>query len=135
MSSTMLRRGQWPNTDTLTDEPSDGVGTVWSLAEGPATGQKVTLRFYGHVTAGAASAAVKAVAACLQKRARPTVIVADLGGVVGFDAIAPLAAVHAALGTISFIERVDILVRHRVARVAAVSAACVLGLPFTVESV
>ena len=113
----------------------DGVagGGTWSLVEDPARA-RVLVRFPAFVTAGIAAEATAAIARILCERGAAMVVVVDLAEVEAFEVHAPVAAVRAALKAVGLISRVELIVRRRIVRIAAVSAARILGLPCTVRS-
>jgi hypothetical protein len=105
----------------------------WSVCEDPSSGH-VRMKFPRYVSTEIAVAATNEIARVLLERRMPAIIVADLAEVESFDVGAPIASVRAALPARVLIERVDIIARRRIVRLAAVSAAKVLGLPITLRS-
>jgi hypothetical protein len=91
-------------------------------------GDSILLRFPRHVSTEIAAAAVAQAACVIRRRDMSMVIIADLSLVQSFDLAAPIAAVREAIAVTPMIERVEIIARRRVVRVAAVSAARILGL-------
>ncbi len=96
--------------------------------------EPIRLRFPRHVSSANAAAASEEVARVLLSGGRPRVIVADLLEVESFDPTAPIAALTGARRATHLIARVDLIVRHRVVRLAALAAVRVLGLPCTIRA-
>jgi hypothetical protein len=105
-----------------TDEARSASSTVEDV------GHALLMRFPSHLTADIAAAMTAEVARLIRRRDAPTRIVADLSWVETFDMTAPIAAVRKAVPVSPMIECVEIIAKRRVVRVAAVSAARLLGL-------
>jgi hypothetical protein len=108
------------------------VEPTWSAIEDPETGYLIA-RFPRHVSSELVAEAIDEIAHRLVARNQPTVVVADLLDVEGFDAMAPIAAIIAAAPIVRFVERVELIVRNRSVRLAALTAARVLSLRVTVR--
>jgi len=105
----------------------------WSVLDDPVTGE-VIARLPPHISSEIAAATCVEIAQRLVERAQPTVVVIDLYEVDSIYAGAPLAGVRVLLPVASLIDRFDFIVRRRFVRIAAISAAHVLGVRYTVRS-
>ena len=112
----------------LVDEATDPRWSVWD------DGGAVTIRLSGHVDDAMAADAVARLTERVLARGRSLLIVADLLDVEGFDVHAPVAAARAARPIAHLIEHVDLIVVNRIVRIAAVSAAALLGLRCVVRT-
>jgi hypothetical protein len=103
------------------------------VTEDAATGV-LTIRLAGHVDKDTAVEAVGELADRLLDCGIPTVIVADVYDVESFDVDAPVAAVKVAAPAARLISHVEIIVKRQIVRLAAISAARLLGLSCTVRT-
>jgi hypothetical protein len=94
----------------------------------------VTLWILGHADTPTVTESIVELVHLLQERGRPTRIVADLLDVVSFDVDAPVAAARLAAPVVPLIEHVEIIARRRLIRIAALSAAHLIGLSCSVRS-
>jgi len=105
----------------------------WSVTEDSTTGA-LEIHLFGHVDVDTIHEAVSELVTRLRERAVPTLVVADLLDVTGFDVDVPVAAVRLAAPVSALIDAVEIIVQRRMVRIAAVSAAHLLGLRCTVRA-
>ncbi|MFN7146022.1 MAG: hypothetical protein ACK4YP_19770, partial [Myxococcota bacterium] len=103
---------------------------MWSVDEDSAEG-RVTLRLSGHVTAEMMEGSVRALAAALHGRSDRWILDADLLEVTGFDARVPLVAAELFRPHVARVAHLRIRCRDRRVRVAAATAAAVIGLRFS----
>jgi len=105
----------------------------WSVLDDHLTGQ-VIARLPPRISSEVAAATCVEIAQKLVERTQPTVVVIDLYDVDYLYAAAPLAGVKVLLPVASLLDRFDFIVRRRFVRIAAISAARVLGVRYTVRS-
>jgi hypothetical protein len=103
---------------------------VWPDAE---TGAFV-IWLSGHVTTATAIDAVRRLIDLLVEREVPAFVVADLLDVVSFDADAPVASARIAMPVAHLVNHLEIICTRQTVRIAAVSAARLLGLHVSVRT-
>ena len=88
----------------------------------------VVIRLSGHVDTQTIREAVSELARLLREYGAPTKVVADLFEVTSFEPKAPVVAVQVAFPVARLIDEVEIIAHQIPVRIAAVSAAHLLGL-------
>jgi len=109
------------------------VDPLWSVRDDPDSGRLIA-QLPRYISGEIAAMTSAEVARRLTERGQPTVVVVDLYDVEDQDMIAPLVAMKGIMGVAGLIHRVDLIVRRQAIRVAATTAAHILGLNFTVRS-
>jgi hypothetical protein len=104
-----------------------------AVFDDPETGGLVA-RMPGYITGVMAAVTSAEIAKRLAERGTPRVVVVDLYDVEDQDVIAPLVAIKGVMAVVGLIERIEIIVRRQTIRIAATTAAHILGLNFTVRS-
>lgn len=106
--------------------------STWGVSEDPET-RVVVMRLPKHVTANTVKAAISAVADRLVAGRQRVRVVADLRDVRSFDLAAPLVAVMTAAPITALVSELEIVASNKLVRVAATSAAAVLGVRYIVR--
>jgi hypothetical protein len=105
----------------------------WSVTEDPTT-HTLRLYFPEYVSSHDAHAGVSALVGKLNARRAPSVVVAAMQDVRRFDAFAPVVAARAALAAVEKIAHVHLVVRSAHVRIAAIAAARIIGLSYTLHT-
>ena len=108
-------------------------GQSWSVDDDPVSGGIVVV-LPRHVSGEVSALASAQVADRLTQRGQPTIVVLDLYDVEGQDAVAPFVAMKGVWRAVGLIARLDLIVRSNTIRIAAITAARILRLSFTVRS-
>jgi hypothetical protein len=101
----------------------------WKIFEHPACAM-LTVRLPAHLTADVSRDVTTEMVVRLRAFSEPIPVVVDLYDVERFDVAAPMIAVRIVAPVVRLIDALDIIVRNRALRVAAITAAHVLGVPY-----
>ena len=105
---------------------------MWEVSD-DAGGAKLRVRLPARLSVDVAEGASSEIAARLREASQSMPIVVDLYDVEWFDVSAPLVAIRNLTPVVDRVEALDLIVRNRALRTAAISAAHVLGLPFRIR--
>jgi hypothetical protein len=119
-------------SDTDLDLGTEDSIDTWFMTEDHAN-RRVVLRFSGFITAKMAAGAIAAVVAAARHAGEPIFLVADLLDVKGSSHEATIAAIGQLPAGSRLVEGVELIVASRIVRVAAITAAHILGVPYLVR--